>query len=66
MKEVLKFAAGLTFWEAIVHLSLGLSGVLPITWFGLFTLTPTINTIQIIVSVAVSAILIYYAWIKKD
>jgi len=63
-KEVAKFFSGVTAWEAIVHASLGLSGVLPITIFG-FTLTPAINTVQIIVPAAVSLALAYYAWFKR-
>lgn len=63
-KEIAKFTAGLTAWEAVVHASLGLSGVLPITLFGI-TITPTINTIQIIIPAIVSIMLAYYAWIKK-
>jgi hypothetical protein len=34
MKEIAKFLSGLTAWEAIVHLSLAFSGLLPIKWFG--------------------------------
>lgn len=63
-KEVAKFFSGLTAWEAIVHASLGLSGLLPITLFGI-TITPTINTIQIIIPATASVVLGYYAWIKK-
>lgn len=63
-KEAAKFISGLTAWESVVHASLGLSGVLPITLFGI-TITPTINTIQIIVPAIVSIISAYYAWIKK-
>jgi len=29
-KEIAKFFSGLTAWEAVVHLALGLSGVLPL------------------------------------
>ncbi|HAU99092.1 MAG: hypothetical protein UX85_C0009G0018 [Candidatus Beckwithbacteria bacterium GW2011_GWB1_47_15] len=63
-KEIAKFFSGLTAWEAVVHLALGLSGVLPLTLFG-FTLTPTINTVQIIIPATVSILLGYYAWSKK-
>ncbi|OGZ24344.1 MAG: hypothetical protein A2896_01785 [Candidatus Nealsonbacteria bacterium RIFCSPLOWO2_01_FULL_43_32] len=66
MKEILKFVAGLAAWEAVVHFALESSGVLPITWFGLFTLTPAINTIQIIVPAIISVICVYYAWVKKN
>ena len=63
-KEVAKFAAGVTLWESIVHASLELSGSLPLTILG-FTLTRTINTIQIILPMIISILLIYYAWFKK-
>lgn len=62
-KEVAKFFAGLTAWEAMAHASLLLSGSTPAI-FG-FTLTPTINTIQVVVPAIVSVALAYYAWIKK-
>lgn len=60
-KEIAKFLCGLTAWEAIVHLSFWLSGNLPITILGI-TITPTINTIQIIIPAIVSLSLGYYAW----
>lgn len=63
-KEVAKFAAGITFWEFIVHLSLGLSNSLPLNILG-FTITRELNTVQIIVPLVVSLALIYYAWIRK-
>ena len=63
-QEVAKFAAGVTFWEFIVHTSLELSGILPITILG-FTLTRTINAIQIILPLTISVMLVYYIWIKK-
>lgn len=64
-KEVAKFFSGLTAWEAVVHLSLAFSGLLPMTWFGFITLTPTLNTIQIFVPAIISVLLAYYAWGKK-
>lgn len=63
-KEVAKFSAGLTLWESVVHASLELSGLLPLNIFG-FTLTGTINTIQIIIPLIISTVLIRYAWMKK-
>ena len=63
-KEVAKFGSGVTAWETIVHASLGVSGALPITLFGI-TITPTINTVQIMVPAISSIVLAYYAWIKK-
>lgn len=64
-KELAKFFAGLTAWESIVHASFGLSGILPITLFGI-TINPGLNTIQIIVPALVSIYLIYFGWIKKS
>ena len=63
-KEIAKFAAGVTAWETIVHLSLAARGVFPITLFG-FTITQTVNTVQIIVPAIISISLAYYAWGKK-
>lgn len=63
-KEVAKFFAGVTAWEAVVHAALGLGDALPITLLG-FTLTPAINTVQIVVPAAVSLALAYYAWFRK-
>ncbi len=62
-REVAKFASGLTAWEAVVHASLGLSGVLPITLFGI-VITPAINTVQIVIPAIVSVALAYYAWFR--
>ncbi len=64
LKEIAKFFAGLTAWEAIIHASLGLSGNIPITFWGII-ITPTLNTIQSIVPAIVSILLAYYAWGKK-
>lgn len=63
-KEFAKFFAGVTAWEAIGHIFFGLSGILPITILGI-TLTPELNTFQIIVPALVSMVLIYFAWFKK-
>jgi len=65
IKELAKFFAGLTAWEAIVHASFGLSGILPITLFGI-TLNPGLNTVQIIVPALMSIYLIYFGWFKKS
>ena len=63
-KEIAKFFAGLTAWEAIVHASLEACDMLPLTWCN-YTLTSTVNTIQIIIPGTVSLILIWYGWFKK-
>lgn len=64
-KEVAKFFSGLTAWEAVAHISLQLNGVLPVTLFG-FTITPALNTVQIIVPAIISLGLAYYGWFKKE
>lgn len=64
MKEIAKFAAGVTAWEAIVHTSYAAANVLPLNFFG-FRLTPPVNRVQIIVPALVSVALIYYAWGRK-
>ena len=63
-KEVAKFFSGVMAFNAIKHLVFALSGMIPMPWFG-FTLTPTINTISIIISAIISFALAYYAWMKK-
>jgi hypothetical protein len=63
-KELAKFASGATVWETIVHITLALRGEFPVTFFGI-SITPTINTMQIIITAIASIALIYYAWIKK-
>jgi hypothetical protein len=65
LKEMAKFLSGVAAWEAIVHLALAFSGLLPISWFGIITLTQTTNAIPIVVSASVSILLAYYAWGKK-
>lgn len=64
-KELCKFFAGVTAWEAFVHAVLGLSGVLPISLFGI-EITPFFNTIQIIVPALISCLLIYLGWLRKS
>lgn len=64
LKELFKFFAGVTAWEAVVHASLGLSGALPIKLFGI-TITPFLNTVQIIVPALMSCLLIYLGWLRK-
>ncbi len=62
-KEIAKFLCGVTAWESFSHLSLWLSGELPITLFG-FTINTTINTVEIIIFAIASGLLGYYAWKK--
>jgi hypothetical protein len=63
-KEIAKFAAGVTAWESIVHLSFALSGVLPLRMFGI-TITKRVNSVQIVLPALVSAMLAYYGWVKR-
>lgn len=64
LREIAKFAADLTAWESIVHLSLSLSGNIPISFWG-FTLTESINNVQIILPALCSIALTYFAWFRK-
>ena len=63
-KEIAKFVAGLSAWEAVIHIGIGSGGLTPIVLFG-FTISSTINTALIILSASLSIFLIYYAWFKK-
>ena len=65
MRELIKFFAGVTFWEFVVHVTLAVSDQLPITLLG-FTITPEINLVQIIVPGIASLILIYVGWFNKE
>lgn len=62
-KELAKFLCGLTAWESFSHLLLWLNDSLPIILFG-FTITVTINTVQIIIPAIISFLLGYFAWEK--
>jgi len=64
-KEIAKFVAGLSAWEAVIHIGIGTGGLTPIVLFG-FTITSTINTVLIIVPAIISVFLIYYAWFSKE
>lgn len=64
-KEIAKFFAGVMAWEAIGHIVFGLSGILPITLLGI-TITPKLNTIQIIIPALLSVLLAYFGWFKKS
>jgi hypothetical protein len=63
-REIAKFAAGVTAWEALVHLSFALAGVLPLRLFGI-TLTKRVNAIQIVVPALSSLLLACYAWGRR-
>lgn len=60
-KEISKFAAGAAAWEAIGHLFLAFSGLLPLTVFGI-TLTAMFNAVWVVIIASVSMLLIWYAW----
>jgi len=59
-REVAKFAAGVTAWEAVVHGSLFLNEQ-TVELFGI-TLTPTLNLVQTIVPGLLAVGLAYWAW----
>lgn len=63
LKEIAKFASGITAWESFVHLSLWLSGATP-TIFGI-TLTENLNLIQTIIPAILSILLAYFGWKKR-
>jgi hypothetical protein len=63
-KEIAKFLAGLTAWEAVVHGSLAACDLLPMKWCG-FTLTVTMNAVQVLVPALVSMLLVWYGWFYK-
>ena len=65
MRELAKFFAGVTFWEAVVHFSLAANGMLPLTWFGLITLTPELNALQVVVPILFSVGLAAYTWLPR-
>lgn len=62
LKELAKFGSGVAAWEAVVHIAFAFNG-LPIEILGI-TITPTINTVQIIVPAIVGILLAYYGWRK--
>ena len=47
-REVAKFFAGVTAWEALTHAAFAASGVLPFKLCGV-TLTPKLNTVKIVI-----------------
>jgi hypothetical protein len=60
LREIAKFASGVTAWEAVVHASLWASAQTPEV-FGIH-LTRTLNIVQTFVPALVSAALAWYAW----
>jgi hypothetical protein len=64
LKEVAKFACGVTAWEAVVHASLLLNGQ-TVVFFGI-ALTPTLNFVQTVVPAAVSVVLGLWAWATAE
>lgn len=64
-KELAKFFAGLTAWEAVVHISLAACDMLPIDWCGI-RITPAMNTVQIILPGLMSLWLAWYGWLHKS
>lgn len=62
-KEAAKFFAGVTAWEALTHASFAASGILPIKLCGI-TLSPKLNTVQIVIPAMTSVALIYVGWMR--
>lgn len=60
-REVAKFFAGVTAWEAVVHTSFAASGVLPLR-LGRVTVTPRVNAVQIVLPAVASVALAYVGW----
>lgn len=63
-KEIAKFASGMAAFDAVNHGALALSGNLPIIFFGV-TLDTAMNAAGIVVFSLLSAVLAYYAWLKR-
>ena len=64
IKELAKFFAGVTAWEAVVHASLAMSGVLPIKLCGV-ALTPRLNAVQVALPSLACAGLVYLGWFHQ-
>lgn len=63
-KEVAKFLSGIAAWEAFSHLTFQLNDMLPVKLYG-FTISKSINTVEIILMGLISASLAYYAWFSE-
>lgn len=63
-RDVAKFFAGVAAAETTVHWALGFSDVLPLKILGV-TITPTFNTTAMGVWPIITALLIYYAWVRR-
>lgn len=64
-REVAKFFAGAFAYDAIVHVTLAVSGVLPLKLLGV-TVTPVMNVLLMIAAASVSLFLAYHGWIKPE
>ena len=63
--HILMFLAGAAFWEALVHLSLQYSGLLPLDYYG-FTLTTSYNMFAIGGAALLSVVLLWFACRCED
>lgn len=61
-REVAKFFAGAFTYDAVMHLMLALSDVLPLTFLHVITLTPGLNAAALIAAAAIALALAYYGW----
>lgn len=60
-REIAKFASGAACWEAIGHLMLATSDLLPLTVWGV-TVTATMNVFWIVLMFVLSALLAHFGW----
>lgn len=63
-REVAKFFAGAFAYDAVMHLMLALSDVLPLTFLRVVTLTPGLNAAALIAAAAMALSLAYYGWLQ--
>ena len=64
-KEVAKFFAGAVAWEAVGHVMLAFSGLLPMKIWGI-TVSPVANAVWIVIAAAGAILLAWYAWAKSE
>jgi hypothetical protein len=63
-KEIAKFLSGLAGNQVMTHAALAVGGI-RFTLFGI-PYTPTLNAVATVVWAVLLALLVYYAWMKKQ
>ena len=63
-REAAKFFAGAFAYDAVMHLMLALSDVLPLTFLRVITLTRGLNVAAMIAAAAIALSLAYYGWMQ--